>query len=482
MEKQGSDEWSWSYLVHYVGWNSRHDDWIDEINIYKATPANKKWAEEIQAEVERRRQRESSQPKPSSCSSTPTNTPGSSRKRERRVNDETSSAKQEKKWQCDRCDLLNESTRTRCSGCQGWKGGKATRTSESQKVGPSPWALCIVDGCDRYKQANCNSMCCTHYRESLTSDSIGSDRNEDVACGPSPIMKCSVDECDKWKRSNSDGMCRSHYSESLKQKESVGDEDSVVSEESDDIWSCPLCQKRNGPESLTCSDACGGVRRCLALGCTEACQKDCDGMCTSHYQEALKACEANESEDEDENGNSDDAAIETDGTANSIPVAPSDDEPKGNTTDNEETSSAAAGEIDSGEASPPADEEGPGSDDSNAALDVDDANPSSKTNASGDAKVAAEGVVAPAGVAASSTNSVRSPGESGGEPNDGAEHVSSPQPAAAAAAAAAPVRHTEKTPNLQNVMAALKEADSDDDDDDGDGDFEEVFGYFGASL
>ena len=44
------------------------------------------------------------------------------------------------------------------------------------------------------------------------------------------------------------------------------------------------------------------------------------------------------------------------------------------------------------------------------------------------------------------------------------------------------MRHTEKTPNLQNVMAALREADSDDDDDDGDGDFEEVFGYFGASL
>ena len=264
------------------------------------------------------------------------------------------------------------------------------------------------------------------------------------------------------------------------QKESVGDEDSVVSEESDDVWSCPLCQKQNGPETLNCSDACGGVRRCLTLGCTEACQKDCDGMCTSHYQEALKACEANDSEDEDENGNSD-AAIETDDTANSIPVAPSDDEPKGNTTDNGETTSTAAREIESSAASPPADEEGPGSDDSNAARDVDDANASSKTNTSGDAKVAAEGVVAPAGVAASSTNSVRSPGESGGEPNDGAENVSSPQPAAAAAAAA-PVRHTEKTPNLQNVMAALREADSDEDDDDGDGDFEEVFGYFGASL
>ena len=443
VEKQGSDEWSWSYLVHYVGWNSRHNDWIDEMNIYKATPANKKWAEEIQAEVERRRQRESSQPKPSSCStgSTPTKTPGSSRKRERRVNDETSSAKQEKKWQCDRCDLLNEPIRTRCSGCQGWKGGKAPRKSESQKVG---------------------------------------DRDEDVTCGPSPFMKCSVDGCDKWKRSNTDGMCRLHYSESQMQKESVGDEDSVVSEESDDVWSCPLCQKQNGPESLTCSDACGGIRRCLALGCTEACQKDCDGMCTSHYQEALKACEANDSEDEDKNGNSD-AAIETDGTANSIPVAPSDDEPKENTTDNGETTSTAAREIESSASSPPADEEGPGSDDSNAARDVDDANASSKTNTSGDAKVAAEGVVAPAGVAASSTNSVRSPGESGGEPNDGAENVSSPQPAAAAAAAA-PVRHTEKTPNLQNVMAALREADSDEDDDDGDGDFEEVFGYFGASL
>ena len=421
MEKQGSDEWSWSYLVHYVGWNSRHNDWIDEINIYKVTPANKKWAEEIQAEVERRRQHESSQPKPSSCSSTPTNTPGSSRKRKRRVNDETSSAKREKKWQCDRCDLLNEPNRTRCSSCQGWKDGKLPRTPGTSE-----------------------SRC----------------------------MKCSVDGCDKWKRSNADGMCRSHYSESLKQKESVGDEDSVLSEESDDGWSCPLCQKQNGPKSLTCSDACGGVRRCLVLGCTEACQKDCDGMCTSHYQEALNACEANDSEDEDENGNSD-AAIETDGTTNSIPVASSN-----NTTDKVEMTSAAAGSIDSGASSPPADEEGPGSDDSNNARDVDNANTSSKTNTSSDAKVAAEGVVAPVGVAASSSNSVRSPGESDA-PNDGAEYLSSPQPAAAAAA---PVRHTEKTPNLQNVMAALREADSDDDDDDGDGDFEEVFGYFGASL
>lgn len=38
----GGEGKEWCHLIHYSGWNSRHDKWIAEVDIYPDTPANRK--------------------------------------------------------------------------------------------------------------------------------------------------------------------------------------------------------------------------------------------------------------------------------------------------------------------------------------------------------------------------------------------------------------------------------------------------------
>ena len=430
VEKEGSNKWTWSYLVHFTGWNSRHDDWIDEINIYKATTANKKWAEQIQEEVERRGQR-GSQSNSSSRSSSPTpsssrSSAGDYRKRERAVDNSRGNSYQKEGWQCDRCDEMNEANLIRCSGCTCWRDGKMPRRRGSRQ--------------------------------------------------------------DK---------------ESLRDKETNEDEDSVASDVFDDGWSCPVCDKQHGPDALFCSGACKGIRLCLALGCTEACEKNCDGMCSSHYQEAVEASEAvygKDNDDDGDGGESNDVAMDVDDTTNNtseVSKAPNPTDETRESTNateiagddpNEESGEgaatavvAAAAEMAGGN-SDNSDKislvEGSSDDSGTARDDGNNADPSSNKNPdANDGKMPAEGGAAPPGAAvsaSSSTGSIGAPGESG-EPNDGVD-ASSPQPAAAAAAST-PTRPTGRSPSLKNVLAVLREVDSDDE-----GDFDEVFGYFGAGL
>jgi hypothetical protein len=428
VKKEGSDKWSWSYLVHFIGWNDRHNDWIDEINIYKATPANKKWAEDIQEEVERRRKRDS-QSKLSSRTSSPATAPSlsttdDSRKRERATEDAASNSKQKRRR---KANLPEEGD------------------VKDAPHGPEyPSHKCIVDGCDRYKQRQCNRMCCTHYRESL------------------------------------------------REKETVGDEDSVASDDSDDGWSCPICDKQHGPDTLTCSGACNGVRRCLSLGCTKACEKDCDGMCRSHYQEALGASEAIDSEDD---GGNNDVAVKGDGAAATLSASALEftTQASANTTEiagdvakeesgAEAATTAAAAEMAQSDVAKTSADQGP-RDDSNTACDEDSADTRNNENFTGDGKMAAAGDLdseGAAAVAVASTGSVGSLDETG-EPNDEVG-ISFPQSAAAAAAASTPLRRAVQKPSLQDTMDALTEADGDGDDNDDGRDFEDVFGYFGAGL
>lgn len=427
VEKEGSNKWTWSYLVHFIGWNSRHDDWIDEINIHKATTANKKWAEQIQEEVERRGQR-GSESNSSSRSSTPTpssshSSAGDSRKRERAAANSKGNSCQKEGWQCDRCDEMNESNLIRCSGCSCWKNGKMPRRRGSRQ--------------------------------------------------------------DK---------------EPLREKETDDDEDSVASDDSDDGWSCPICDKQHVPDALTCSGTCRGVRRCYALGCVEACEKDCDGMCLSHYQEAMDASEAIYGKDGDnDDGESNDVAMDVDDTAKSASGASEAPTPMDETREttnaieipgddpNEESgvgaataAAAATAEMAGGNSDKTFSVEGSSGDSGAVRDDDNNADPGNNKNpeANDGKMMSAKGDVALVGAAAaaaaSSTGSVGVPGESGG-PNDGVD-ASSPQPAAAAAAST-PTRPTGRTPNLKNVLAAMREVDSDDDED-----FDEVFGYFGAGL
>ena len=291
--------------------------------------------------------------------------------------------------------------------------------------------------------------------------------------------------------------------ESLRDKETDDDKDSVASDIFDDGWSCPICDKQHGPDALFCSGACKGIRLCLALGCTEACEKNCDGMCSSHYQEAVEASEAiygKDDDDDDDGGDNNDVAMEIDDSAKSISAVskvpnPTDatrkstntteiagDDPSEERGEGAATAVVAAAAEMAGGNSDNSDKislvEGSSGDSGTARDDGNNADPSSNKNPDANGgKMPAEGVATPAEAAAaasSSTSSIGAPGESG-EPNDGVD-VSSPQPAAAATAPT-PTRPTGRSPSLKNVLAALWEVDSDEE-----GDFDEVFGYFGAGL
>lgn len=137
------------------------------------------------------------------------------------------------------------------------------RKDDSAKSSPStplPSQICVVDGCSRFRQVNCDHMCISHYRESQEAD------------------ESSEEECDN--PLESDGS---------------GEDDALTSSDDSAIeWSCHLCAKQNGPDKTRCN-GCMAWRTCLVAGCTNRRQKDCDGMCTTHFKEAR---EANESSDE----------------------------------------------------------------------------------------------------------------------------------------------------------------------------------------
>ena len=125
-------EWSWSYHVHFIGWHKRHDEWLDEDRLRKMTASSTKEKFQKEVDLQRASQKESS-----------TEQVTDSRKRDRKgiTKDNTTpsatSCKKKYRWRCHRCDLLNDPNHTKCSGCQGWKGGKRLRKEEPEVVNES---------------------------------------------------------------------------------------------------------------------------------------------------------------------------------------------------------------------------------------------------------------------------------------------------------------------------------------------------------
>mmetsp|Transcript_17933 Transcript_17933/g.39785 ORF Transcript_17933/g.39785 Transcript_17933/m.39785 type:complete len:871 (-) Transcript_17933:1298-3910(-) len=304
--KSGSepDDWSWSYLVHFIGWNNRHDEWLDEELLRKVTPTTAAWAEQVRKGA----QKQASSPRPSH--STNTSTPGTSRKREREAE-----SPRKKRWRCHRCDQQNDPDHNKCSECLCWKGGKTPRkdlaltpsSKSSVKSSPStpgPTTVCAVEGCNKYKQTHCDRMCRAHFRESQ--EGVESIKHDD---GAPSRQECAVKGCNKYKRAYCDGMCNLHFREAQEQAEEPSQDDSSTSsDDSATEWSCQLCTKQNSPDIMRCS-GCKGWRLCFVAGCTKRRQRNCDGMCAMHFKEAQEANESSDgSESEFELGTDTDAA------------------------------------------------------------------------------------------------------------------------------------------------------------------------------
>ena len=335
------DGWSWSYFVHFVGWSHRHDDWVDEEDLQKVTPSTTAWAERTRKEarertsspkpikhtstsiasVSRKREREAESPKRrrwrchrcnelndpdhSKCScqgwkggkmptkhfqDTSAGTTIANRKGEREVE-----SPKRRRWRCQRCEELNDPNHSKCSECKGWKGGKMPRKDDCSKSPPAPGNFCVTDGCSRFRQANCDHMCTSHFRESQEAD-----ESSERETGPTSSKKCAIVGCNKCKQTNCDGMCRSHYREAQEELDESSENLALTSsDDSAKEWSCHLCAKQNHTELIRCN-GCKAWRLCFVAGCTKRRQRDCDGMCTSHFNEAQEANKSSDESDSDD--------------------------------------------------------------------------------------------------------------------------------------------------------------------------------------
>ena len=97
-------------------------------------------------------------------------------------------ATSEEVWTCLKCGIVNAETKRRCQ-CKAWppkkdksptaKGKSAASKDDSEgfkKMKATPKSnekksqRCRVDGCNKFKQANCDEMCRAHWRESLETE------------------------------------------------------------------------------------------------------------------------------------------------------------------------------------------------------------------------------------------------------------------------------------------------------------------------
>ena len=217
VEKQGSDEWSWSYLVHYVGWNSSHDEWVDADEIERRSPG-----------ADRGR--------------TSKGQPGTPSRKRKIDPDLFVSPNKRQKWCCYRCDTVNGPDGTKCSHCNGDKDDEVEDESEAEddnepeteatEVAPTSCAPrkneCAIEGCGKWVQSNCNGMCIGHHRESLereasTDDSSDSESNAGDADDEENKGSNGnhVEGCDKYRQSGRGGMCCSHYREAQNKPGSI---------------------------------------------------------------------------------------------------------------------------------------------------------------------------------------------------------------------------------------------------------------------
>ena len=220
MEKQGSDEWSWSYLVHYVGWNSSHDEWVDADKIERRSPG-------------------------AGRGRTSKGQPGTPSRKRNIDPDLFVSPNKRQRWCCHRCDTVNGPDGTKCSHCNGDKDDEVEDESEAEddnepeteatEVAPTSCAPrnneCAIEGCCKWVQSNCNGMCIGHHRESLEreastndlsdSESNAGDTDEYENKGSNGNHLCSVEGCGKYRRPGRGGTCCSHYRETQNKPGSI---------------------------------------------------------------------------------------------------------------------------------------------------------------------------------------------------------------------------------------------------------------------
>ena len=423
VQKQGSDEWSWSYLVHYVGWNSRHDEWVDADDIERCSPG---------ADEE-----ETSKGQPSTPS------------RKRNIDpDLFVSPNKRQRWCCHRCDTVNGPDGTKCSHCNGDKDDEVEDESEAEdddepeteatEVAPTSCAPrkneCAIEGCGKWVQSHCNGMCFRHHQESLEreasnddssdSESNAGDIDDDENRGSNGSYLCSVEGCDKYRQSGRGGMCCSHYREAQNKPGSIeAKAGSKECEGGEDEDRTGFGMGVENDEDLL---AQAEEKQCIVVGCTRWRFGWLD-IC-KHHCEVQRAREAT-----NDGGTTSSKAL---GTANSNASIRSDQEvvdpsPNGNSTQisNEERSDETMEEV------------------------VVKENSGEEEPASG-----IEAIV-PVGAAvegAATTSNVANVSESTTMTNEGSGELARvPTPSTGREGA-----------SLQAVMALLKDSDDEDEDDD----------------
>ena len=162
VQREGSGKWSWSYLVHFLGWNSRHDEWVDE-NCIKSLPTVPK--EEGVVDLFEAEQESNNLGTPS---------------RKRSIDpDSFVSPNKRQRWCCHRCDTINGPDGTKCTHCNYGKDNEGGDESEGgdnlddsdddaddeENRGFNGNLLCSVEGCEKYRQSGRGRMCCSHYNE-----------------------------------------------------------------------------------------------------------------------------------------------------------------------------------------------------------------------------------------------------------------------------------------------------------------------------
>ena len=294
VQREGSGKWSWSYLVHFLGWNSRHDEWVDENCIESCTtePEEEDLEDFLEAEKE------------SNNLDTPT--------RKRSIDpDLFVSPNKRQRWCCHRCDTINGPDGTKCSHCNYRKDDEADDESEDEdnqesdeettdvvhKSFTTRKSECAVEGCTKWVQSHCDGMCHTHHRESLegmsSTGSLGDsddDADDEENRGFNGNLLCSVEGCEKYRQSGRGGMCCSHFSEAQNNpgnlKEKIADEEYEEDFENDDDFGTKNDEASFGMMNVEASSVhCTKEKQCVIDGCSRW-RHGWQNICLKHQCEA----------------------------------------------------------------------------------------------------------------------------------------------------------------------------------------------------
>ena len=313
VQREGSGKWSWSYLVHFLGWNSRHDEWVDE-NCIKSLPTGPK-EEDVEDLLEAEQE--------SNNLGTPS--------RKRSIDpDSFVSPNKRQRWCCHRCDTINGPDGTKSSHCNYGKDNEGGDESEMEDdnqesdeetrgvVMPKSFTTrkseCAIEGCTKWVQSHCDGMCHTHYRESREGishiASLGDsddDADDEEHRGFNGNLLCSVEGCEKYRQSGRGGMCCSHYSEAQKKSDNLKQEEIVEKEYEEDFEDVDDFGTKNDEASFgfgVINDAasygrCTKEKQCIIDGCSRW-RHGWHNICLKHQCEAQVARTSTDADDDGE--------------------------------------------------------------------------------------------------------------------------------------------------------------------------------------